>query len=51
MKSGSGFGDPGVADGRSIAAALAARRDDASALVREHIDWALAQRAPAVLPG
>jgi len=33
-------GDPAIAD------ALAARRDGASALVREHIDWALAQRAP-----
>ncbi|HTJ06329.1 MAG TPA: tRNA epoxyqueuosine(34) reductase QueG, partial [Caldimonas sp.] len=39
-------GDP------AIAAALAARRDAASALVREHIDWALAPRecAPAALP-
>jgi len=37
-------GDP------EVAAALAARRAGASALVREHIDWALAQRAPVVLP-
>ncbi|MBV9889462.1 MAG: tRNA epoxyqueuosine(34) reductase QueG [Rhizobacter sp.] len=39
-------GDP------AIAAALAARRDGTSALVREHIDWALAQRerAPTALP-
>jgi len=37
-------GDPAIAE------ALAARRDGASALVREHIDWALAQRAPAVVP-
>jgi len=35
-------GDP------AIAAALAARRDAASALVREHIDWALAQAASAL---
>jgi len=36
----------------AIAEALAARRDAAGALVREHIDWALAQRerAPAALP-
>ena len=27
--------------------ALAARREDASALVREHVDWALAQHARA----
>ena len=31
----------------AIDAALAARRDAASPLVREHIDWALAQAAPA----
>jgi epoxyqueuosine reductase len=34
----------------AIAEALRARRDGASALVREHIDWALGQRAPAELP-
>jgi epoxyqueuosine reductase len=37
----------------AIAAALGARREEASALVREHIDWALAQRRAepvAVLP-
>jgi epoxyqueuosine reductase len=32
----------------AIAAALAARRDAATPLVREHIDWALAQAAPAL---
>jgi epoxyqueuosine reductase len=37
-------GDPAIAE------ALAARRDGASALVREHIDWALAQRASAGVP-
>jgi len=35
-------GDP------AIVAALAARREAASALVREHIDWALAQATPAL---
>jgi epoxyqueuosine reductase len=35
-------GDP------AIIAALAARRDRAGPLVREHIDWALAQAAPAL---
>jgi epoxyqueuosine reductase len=29
----------------AIEAALAARRDDSSALVREHVDWALAEQA------
>jgi epoxyqueuosine reductase len=37
-------GDPAIAD------ALAARRDAASELVREHIDWALAQRERAAAP-
>lgn len=32
--------------GAEVRTALAARRDGASALVREHIDWALAQPAP-----
>ena len=36
-------GDP------AIVAALKARREEASALVREHIDWALQQAAPAAL--
>jgi len=36
-------GDP------AIVAALKARREQASALVREHIDWALQQAAPAAL--
>ena len=34
----------------AIARALQARRDAASPLVREHIDWALAQRAEAAAP-
>jgi epoxyqueuosine reductase len=34
----------------AIVAALAARRDAASPLLREHIDWALAQAEPAALP-
>ena len=34
----------------AIVAALAARRDAATPLVREHIDWALAQAAPALHP-
>src|SRR6186713_472073 len=33
----------------AIVAALKARREEASALVREHIDWALQQAAPAAL--
>ena len=33
----------------AIAAALNERRDSASELVREHIDWALQQAAPAPL--
>jgi epoxyqueuosine reductase len=34
----------------TIVAALRARRDGANALVREHIDWALAQTVPAGAP-
>ena len=33
-----------------VVAALKERRDSASELVREHIDWALQQAAPAALP-
>jgi epoxyqueuosine reductase len=45
----------GAGDGAAMRAALAQRREDATALVREHIDWALAQHpspgnAPASLP-
>jgi epoxyqueuosine reductase len=38
-----------VRDDAALRAALAAERDGATALLREHIDWALAQRAPPAL--
>jgi len=38
-----------VHEDAALRAALAAARDAAGALLREHIDWALAQRAPAAL--
>lgn len=37
---------PRGSDADAIVVALEARRDDASALVREHVAWALAQHAP-----
>jgi epoxyqueuosine reductase len=38
--------------GDAVGAALQARRDSVSALVREHVDWALAQAsAPGISPG
>jgi epoxyqueuosine reductase len=39
-------GEPSLAQAQALAQALAAARGAADAMVAEHIDWALAQRAP-----
>ena len=45
-----GDADTGGAGSQAIVTALLARRGAASAMVREHIDWALAQRLDRTLP-
>jgi epoxyqueuosine reductase len=38
------LGNAPAADSQEALAALQARREDASALVREHVEWALARQ-------